>query len=399
MTETPRLIGVLPTYRRTELLGPTLAALSEQSRVLDRLVVVDNEGSDAHAIPRGDHDHRRMCDRVPLARREPGLRRRSGRRHAPRARVRAGRRLDRPARRRRPTSVPDRPRDARCVRRGDAGSGSEDGRDRDQRRLVRLASGTHAPGPGRRPHGPGSRRSRRGQSAAVLPRRARSRDVGVFYDDLFFGFSELEFGLRLWRAGYSLYGYGPLWLESRKRTGRLQLELRPSRRLCGRSAGATTTASGTRSSSCRRFGRPGTAFRVTLVQGLAKPIVNLPLSPTLALQHLRIQPPRHRHGWLGRMGRRVEPDGGLRAGKAQERSPIRGLVNATRIETTADPSTVGHGRAQGGQGRLPPPRDPARSPGARCRDPRVPPRRYGRGRDRHADLDLHPAAGPPRVAR
>ena len=57
------------------------------------------------------------------------------------------------------------------------------------------------------------------------------RRVGVFCEELFFGFSELEFGLRLWTSGSTLYGYGPLWLESRKQTGRVGLELRPSRRL------------------------------------------------------------------------------------------------------------------------------------------------------------------------
>ena len=57
------------------------------------------------------------------------------------------------------------------------------------------------------------------------------RRVGVFCEELFFGFSELEFGLRLWTTGSTLYGYGPLWLESREQTGRVNLELRPSRRL------------------------------------------------------------------------------------------------------------------------------------------------------------------------
>ena len=45
MTDTPRLIGVLPTYRRTHLLGRTLADLGMQTRALDHLIVVDNEGS------------------------------------------------------------------------------------------------------------------------------------------------------------------------------------------------------------------------------------------------------------------------------------------------------------------------------------------------------------------
>ena len=43
MSVTPRLLGVLVTFRRPEDLGETLHRLAEQDRKLDTLVVVDNE--------------------------------------------------------------------------------------------------------------------------------------------------------------------------------------------------------------------------------------------------------------------------------------------------------------------------------------------------------------------
>jgi GT2 family glycosyltransferase len=141
------------------------------------------------------------------------------------------------------------------------------------------------------------------------------RRVGVFCDELFFGFSELEFGLRLWTSGYTLYGYGPLWLESRKQTGRVGLKIRPSRRLHPvnwRDYYSLRNAI----FILRRFGHRRTALRVTLVHGLAKPMVNVAISPRLAFQHLRINIRAIRDGWTDRMGRRVEPDGGRRIGKA-----------------------------------------------------------------------------------
>ena len=43
------------------------------------------------------------------------------------------------------------------------------------------------------------------------------RDVGYFDRDLFFGFEEGEYGLRLRRAGYSLYASGEMCREGRQR--------------------------------------------------------------------------------------------------------------------------------------------------------------------------------------
>jgi hypothetical protein len=50
------------------------------------------------------------------------------------------------------------------------------------------------------------------------------REVGVFRPDLFFGFEELEFGLRAQRAGWKLLLDGPAQLEERRAFGRLGIE-------------------------------------------------------------------------------------------------------------------------------------------------------------------------------
>lgn len=141
------------------------------------------------------------------------------------------------------------------------------------------------------------------------------RDVGPFSDELFFGYSELEYGLRLWSAGYTLYGHGALWLESRRRSGRLGHSLRPSRPV---DAPTWRDYYSLRNviHILRRFGHPWVAARVSFETGLAKPLWNLPRRPVLAIRRLRLNLTALLDGWTGRMGRRVEPDGTLRVGKA-----------------------------------------------------------------------------------
>lgn len=53
------------------------------------------------------------------------------------------------------------------------------------------------------------------------------RQVGVFDRSLWFGFEEGEYGLRLRRAGFSLYADGERWLEARRAQGELGQTVRP----------------------------------------------------------------------------------------------------------------------------------------------------------------------------
>ena len=132
------------------------------------------------------------------------------------------------------------------------------------------------------------------------------RAVGNFREDLFFGFDDLEYGLRLRAAGYAIYGHGDLWREERRRQGRLGLTVRP--------------AAGIAEPSWRRYyslrnliailrssGNTGGALRVTLVTGLAVPALNLARRPRLAARNLGLNTRACLHAWTGRMGRTVEP--------------------------------------------------------------------------------------------
>jgi glycosyltransferase involved in cell wall biosynthesis len=133
------------------------------------------------------------------------------------------------------------------------------------------------------------------------------RAVGPFKAELFFGFEELEYGLRLRGSGWSLYVDGERLRARRVRWGRLGVSGAPSRRLAAL--------------TWRRYyglrnlihillasGRHDAAIRVTLVVGLAKPLLNLPRDPRRSLQYLRLNWRACRDGWGGRLGRTIEPE-------------------------------------------------------------------------------------------
>jgi glycosyltransferase involved in cell wall biosynthesis len=145
-------------------------------------------------------------------------------------------------------------------------------------------------------------------------RVAAVRDVGTFYGPLFFAMSEIEFGLRLRRGGYSIYAPGEIWKWRREETGRLGIaRIVPSRRLPDlrwrRYYGLRNLIY-----VLRDHGHPWVAARVSLVSGFGKPLVNLPRGPRLAAGHLRLNAKAVIDGWTGRMGRRVEPDAWSRHG-------------------------------------------------------------------------------------
>jgi glycosyltransferase involved in cell wall biosynthesis len=309
-----RVIGVLPTYRRQDHLGSTLDAVRRQSQPLDRLVVVDNEGSDETAriaSERPGVEYVRPAENLGFA---GGVA--FGMRHVL------------------PDATDDDwvvlfddddpPRSDTVV--GELHAFATEMRARDPKTAaVGISGGWFDWRLGR------MRRVPDHELAGPVPVDhvagnqlpfflvGAIRDVGPFSDDIFFGLSELEFGLRLWRAGYSLYGHGELWLEGRRITGRLNHTLRPARTLEPMSWRRYYTLRNL-IFILRRFGKPATALRVTVVQGLGKPIANLPIDPRGAWAHLRVNGRASLDGWTGRMGRRVEPDGSLRATKARPRA-------------------------------------------------------------------------------
>lgn len=135
---------------------------------------------------------------------------------------------------------------------------------------------------------------------------AAIRDVGLPRADLFFGFDDFEFGLRLRAAGWSMYCLGPLFLRARAGLGELNMDVVPSRML--------GPVSWRRYYSLRNLiwllrdqGNTTAAARVAVVSGFAKPLANMLVTPRLGWSHLCQNARAVRDGWTGRLGRTVEP--------------------------------------------------------------------------------------------
>jgi glycosyltransferase involved in cell wall biosynthesis len=132
------------------------------------------------------------------------------------------------------------------------------------------------------------------------------RDVGPMQATLFFGFEELELGLRLRDAGYRIVVPGPICLARRAADHQLGLSVIPWRAL-----GELTWR---RYYSFRNLirilidrGASAGAARVTLVVGIGKPLVNVLRAPRAAMRHLRMNARACVDAWTGRIGRTVEP--------------------------------------------------------------------------------------------
>jgi len=131
------------------------------------------------------------------------------------------------------------------------------------------------------------------------------RQMGSLDPCLFFGSVELEFGLRLRRAGYRLYACGDVWKERRRLAGRLNTVVRAS-------------------PFClihwqkyyrirnyifmmKRFGRVDLSLRWALIQCVIKPSLSLFRSPRLACRGFLQAASACYDGFRGRMGRTREP--------------------------------------------------------------------------------------------
>jgi glycosyltransferase involved in cell wall biosynthesis len=302
-----RLVGVLVTFRRPAELSTSLARLADQDRPLDHLVVVDNDRS-ARAADLVDEFVRQGNDASYVATPEN---------LGPAGGIAIG--MEHALRRARDADWivlvdDDDPPDEPSVLSNMANFGAE-----------MLAADPRTAGVGlvgarfdwRR-----GRLNRIGDAELIgavpvdyiggnqFPFYLASavRDVGPFATNLFFGFDDLEYGLRLRRSGYRLFASGSLWLEQRRRQGRLGLHVRP--------AGALGEPGWRRYYSLRNTihilrsnGRGATAARVAVVRGIAKPLANVPRGPRAAWRHLRLGARACRDGWMGKMGRTIEPDG------------------------------------------------------------------------------------------
>lgn len=130
------------------------------------------------------------------------------------------------------------------------------------------------------------------------------RDVGVFDVDLFYGSSEVEYGLRLRRAGYRIVANPILWTQLGRQsalTAGPRVTLRPF-------TWRRYYSLRNQIYLLRRSGHATTAVRVAVVRGLLKPLLNLPRAPRQAWLHLRWNARAVADGWRGRMGRTYDPE-------------------------------------------------------------------------------------------
>ena len=136
---------------------------------------------------------------------------------------------------------------------------------------------------------------------------AALREVGGLRADLFFGFEDLDIGLRLRRAGYRIVVDGRSMEAERRHAGNLG---KPSMR---------RTSVGDHSpwrryytvrnmiSISRDLGHTSAAMRITLRSGVAGPLFLVLRRAPMATAVLRMSLKGSWDGWRGRSGRTVEP--------------------------------------------------------------------------------------------
>jgi hypothetical protein len=137
---------------------------------------------------------------------------------------------------------------------------------------------------------------------------AAIREVGPTARELFFGFVELEFGLRLRRAGYELLAHGDLWLQRRKMWDRTNLTLQAS---------GICKVHWQKYYRIRnyiwmmaRFGRLDLSLRWAAIQCFGKPAYSFLRSPKTGVRGFLQAVAAASDGFRGRLGRTVEPPAG-----------------------------------------------------------------------------------------
>lgn len=131
------------------------------------------------------------------------------------------------------------------------------------------------------------------------------KEVGPFDPRLFFGLEELEFGLRLKSAGFTMYANGDIWDQWVRSHG--SPDRRPSVSL-QRPNWRTYYAVRNLIWIQRMNGWFLGALFTTAVVALLKPLLNLATKPRPATEQLTLNLAAVRDGWTGRLGKTVEPD-------------------------------------------------------------------------------------------
>jgi len=143
-------------------------------------------------------------------------------------------------------------------------------------------------------------------------RVAALRRSGVPSAELFFGFDDLELGLRLRAAGFHLVSSGQIHKELRVIAGSLGVDPSESRRRLSEPSWRTYYGCRNFLVILRTFGGRLPAIRYTCLM-LGKPAFNLFQDWRLALRVMRITSRALFDGWTRRMGRRIEPSLGCRS--------------------------------------------------------------------------------------
>jgi GT2 family glycosyltransferase len=305
VSENPRLLGVLVTYRRPRDLERTLMVLASQDRRLDRLVVVDNLPTvETEGIVRSATDAAGAVDYLPMGENLgfPGG-------------LATGMAALLPSAEDRDWIVvldDDDPPEGDEVFGSLLGFGEQTLLGEPRTAAVGLRGARFDWSRGL------LERVRTSDIQAAVPvdciagnaipmyRVGALRAVGTFTPELFFSHEELDLGLRLEHAGYHLYAHGAAWKQRRQRKARPD-DLAEER---WRVAPNWRSYYSLRNSIyiLRTNGRRGSAMRISVSRGFLKPLVNLPLAPRKAIQALRLNARACADAWRGRLGRRVEPD-------------------------------------------------------------------------------------------
>lgn len=302
----PRLFGVLITFRRPEALAYHLGVLAEQERRLDHLIVVDNAADAATqgllaSVPdaAANHEYLPLPDNGGPA---------GGIAHGLRRVLEIASDtdwvvlLDDDNPPRVPTlfdSLLSFGLAQRATRPDVAGVGVTGARlDRRKGSLVRFTDDEL--------HGTLDVDYIGGNQFATLNVGALRR-IGVFDEELFFGFDDLEFGLRVGRAGMRLVIDAEVARWARARFGRLGANPRDARV-------AQAGQPWRRYYSLRNLlyilvanGYRRAALRVTLRAGIGKFVATSAREPRSVVTNARLTVRALHDGWTRRLGRTIEP--------------------------------------------------------------------------------------------
>lgn len=130
------------------------------------------------------------------------------------------------------------------------------------------------------------------------------REAGCPRADLFFGFEELELGLRLEAHGYALFGAGEIWARCRAELGRNSISAHKAAGIRRESAWRRYYAVRNLITIARIHGGALAPFASTVRSGLAPAVADVMRQRSLAAGAPALRGVRD--AWLGRLGRTVE---------------------------------------------------------------------------------------------